>query len=81
MVNIFESSVDSEFKIEMTKKLDTIKEKLVTIVKFKEDIATEGLKTLEKVIIIYIILFILYVFKFVYFSCLKVMKSTLFLLF
>lgn len=56
MVNIFESSVDPEFKIEMNKKLETIKDKLVTIVKFKEDIATEGLKTLEKVMILYIIL-------------------------
>lgn len=50
MVNIFESSVDPEFKIEMNNKLKTIEEKLIEIVKFKEDIAIAGLKTLEKVI-------------------------------
>lgn len=49
MNNMFESSVDSQYKIEMNQKLEFIKEKLNTIVKFKEDIAVEGLKTLEKV--------------------------------
>jgi len=50
MINIFESSVDTKFKIDMNQKLESIKEKLNTIVKFKEDIAIEGLKTIEKVI-------------------------------
>lgn len=49
MINIFESSVDSEFKIEMNEKLLSIKEKINKIVSFKEDIAIKGLKTLEKV--------------------------------
>jgi len=50
MINIFESSVDTQFKIDMNQKLEFIKEKLNTIVKFKEDIAIVGLKTIEKVI-------------------------------
>lgn len=50
MVDIFKSSIDPEFKIDMNQKLESIKEKLNTIVKFKEDIAFEGLKTIEKVI-------------------------------
>jgi len=50
MINIFEASVDPEFKNNMNQKLESIKEKLNTIVKFKEDIAIEGLKTIEKVI-------------------------------
>jgi len=50
MINIFESSVDTKFKIDMNQKLESIKEKLNTIVKFKEDIAIVGLKTIEKVI-------------------------------
>ncbi|XP_050057098.1 dystrophin, isoforms A/C/F/G/H isoform X3 [Aphis gossypii] len=48
MINIFESSVDPKFKLDMNQKLESIKEKLNTIVKFKEDIAIEGLKTIEK---------------------------------
>lgn len=48
---MFESSVDPKFKNNMNEKLSSIKEKLITIVKFKEDIAVEGLKTIEKVII------------------------------
>lgn len=51
MINMFESSVDPTFKNNMNEKLSVIKEKLFTIVKFKEDIAIEGLKTIEKVII------------------------------
>lgn len=51
MINMFESSVDPKFKNNMNEKLSSIKEKLFTIVKFKEDIAVEGLKTIEKVII------------------------------
>lgn len=51
MKNIFESSVDSEFKIQMNQKLESIEEKLNKIVKFKENIAIEGLKTLENVMI------------------------------
>lgn len=57
MMNITESSVDPDFKSKMNKKLESIKEKLNKIVKFKEDIAIEGLKTLEKVINITDILF------------------------
>lgn len=56
-MNITESSVDPDFKSKMNKKLESIKEKLNKIVKFKEDIAIEGLKTLEKVINITDILF------------------------
>ncbi|XP_026807467.1 dystrophin-like [Rhopalosiphum maidis] len=48
MINILESSVDPKFKLDMNQKLESIKEKLNTIVKFKEDIAIEGLKTIEK---------------------------------
>ncbi|XP_022178731.1 dystrophin, isoforms A/C/F/G/H-like isoform X1 [Myzus persicae] len=48
MINIFESSVDTKFMIDMNQKLESIKEKLNTIVKFKEDIAIVGLKTIEK---------------------------------
>lgn len=50
MINIFEPSVDPKFKLDMNQKLESIKEKLNSIVKFKEDIAIEGLKTIEKVI-------------------------------
>lgn len=58
MNNILESSVNSEFKIQMVQKLESIEEKLNKIVKFKEDIAVEGLKTLENVMIkVYIIPF------------------------
>lgn len=53
MINVFKSPVDSEFKIEINQKLESIKDKLNTIVKFKEDIANEGLKTIEKVRILY----------------------------
>lgn len=42
--------MDTKFKIDMNQKLESIKEKLNTIVKFKEDIAIVGLKTIEKVI-------------------------------
>lgn len=52
MIIIFESSVDPEFKIVMNQKLESIKEKLNKIVKFKEIITVEGLKTLEKVLLI-----------------------------
>ncbi|VVC26815.1 Hypothetical protein CINCED_3A012694 [Cinara cedri] len=48
MITIFESTVDPEFKIEMNLKLESIKEKLNKIVKFKEIITIEGLKSLEK---------------------------------
>lgn len=51
MINMFASSVESQYKIEMNQKLEFIKEKLNKIVKFKEEIAIEGLKTMEKVII------------------------------
>lgn len=58
MNNILESSVNSEFKIQVVQKLESIEEKLNKIVKFKEDIAVEGLKTLENVMIkVYIIPF------------------------
>lgn len=49
MNNVFESSVDSEFKIQIHQKLESIEEKLNKIVKFKEDVAIEGLKMLENV--------------------------------
>lgn len=49
MTNIIELPADSKFKIEISNKLDSIKEKLVMIVDFKENIAIEGLKTVEKV--------------------------------
>lgn len=52
MIIIFESSVDPEFKTVMNQKLESIKEKLNKIVKFKEIITVEGLKTLEKVLLI-----------------------------
>ncbi|XP_025206146.1 dystrophin, isoforms A/C/F/G/H-like [Melanaphis sacchari] len=48
IINILESSVDPKFKLDINQKLESIKEKLNTIVKFKEDIAIEGLKTIEK---------------------------------
>lgn len=50
MITIFESSVDPKFKIVMNEKLESIKEKLNKIVKFKEIITIEGLKTIENVI-------------------------------
>lgn len=52
MIHVFESSVDSKFKIEINQKLNSIKENLNKIVKFKENIAVEGLKNFEKVIIV-----------------------------
>lgn len=51
LIKIFESSVDPKFKIQMSEKLESIKTNLNKIVKFKEDIAIQGLKTLEKVTI------------------------------
>jgi len=51
MVVIFELPVEPKFKIQINQKLESIKEKLVTIANFKENIAIEGLKTVEKVIL------------------------------
>lgn len=49
MINILELSVDPKFNTEINHKLESIKIKLNSILKFKEDIAIEGLKVLEKV--------------------------------
>ncbi|XP_050442847.1 dystrophin-like isoform X2 [Adelges cooleyi] len=48
MTKIFESAVDHKFKLNITHKLENIEEKLNKIVTFKEEIAAEGLKTVEK---------------------------------
>jgi len=52
MINIFESTADPKFKFELNQKLELIKDKLNIIVKFKENIAIEGLKSIEKVMTI-----------------------------
>jgi len=52
MINIFESTADPKFKFEINQKLELIKDKLNIIVKFKENIAIEGLKSIEQVMTI-----------------------------